>query len=87
MVLRIHGEPDSTGRRGHSLAPFVDDSEAGRVCDGLVILGPDELGALLHLRALKHHGDHAVVVHIHINLLGSWEKNSSTEYVFIAMKR
>lgn len=76
-----------TWRRGHSLAPFVDDSQAGRVCDRLVILGPDELGALTHLGALKHHGDHTVVVHVHINLLGSCEKDSDTECVSIAKER
>lgn len=56
--------------RGHSLAAFVDDSHTGGVGDGLVILGPNELRALGHLGALKHHRDHAVIVHVHINLFG-----------------
>lgn len=43
------------GGGGHSLAVFVDDSHTGGVGDRLVILGPNELGALGHLGALEDH--------------------------------
>lgn len=39
----------------HSLAVLVDDSHPGGVGDSLVVLGPNELGALGHLGALKDH--------------------------------
>lgn len=57
--------------KGYSLAAFVDNSQTGGVCDGLVILGPNEFRALTHLRALKYHRDHAIIIHIHINLIGA----------------
>lgn len=41
--------------RGRSPAALVDDGHTGGVGDGLVILGPNELGALGHLRALEDH--------------------------------
>lgn len=41
--------------RGRSPAALVDDGHTGGVGDSLVILGPNELGALGHLGALKDH--------------------------------
>lgn len=57
--------------KGYLLALFSDNSQAGGVCDSLVILGPNKLRALFHLRALKDHRDHTIIINIHINLFGA----------------
>lgn len=47
-------------------------SQAGGVCDLLVILGPHKLGVRGYVTAFKVQGDHALVVYVHSYLLGAW---------------
>lgn len=46
-------------------------SQAGGVCDLLVILGPHKLGVRGYVTGFKVQGDHALVVYVHSYLLGA----------------
>lgn len=62
-----------------SLVSFGLHSQAGRVCDVLVVLGPHKLGVRGQVTAFKVQRDDAVIVDVHNYFLRAWEPQKSGE--------
>lgn len=55
----------------NSPAPRAFNGEPRSIFELSVVLGPYKLRALTHFRALKDQRDHAIIIHIHNDLVGA----------------